>query len=545
MMSHDEFILDGYGSEKSETVPLAEALKVSTNPVITSARYHTEGSRQFSDDYRIVRTVLGKGMNGEVVMAVSKSDGHQYALKRFHKHQLSQEELKHLRREVQICLSIDHPGIALLHDVYDTQKAVCLVMECCKGGELFSRLEERGQYSEKDAAGAALQMLRTISYLHTHHIVHRDIKLENFLYESKADDASLKLIDFGFAKVWDPNTLMMARCGSLTYVSPDVLNGYGYTSQCDVWSLGVVVFMLLSGYPPFHGTEAQIRAKIKGAKPNFSHTHHWEYISGEAQDFVRTLLDKNPCTRPTAQGALQHPWLIANTVSEHPIVRLNHEVLSSMGRYMHSSKIQRTTLQLLAQELLPDETSELREVFLQMDRENKGTISLAELKEAISAVRELPSSPLGGLTHSSITTPELCHATSQTIAELFDVLDANGDEQVYYSDFIAAASQTRSHLRLEVVRKVFNRLDVDHSGTISASGLHATAGDNFANVSSDDLLRGSKVTFDDCGQITFDAFRCMLESYYATSVPRPLSAKCSDQFMKYSLQSTTSKQAVV
>jgi len=155
-MSHDEFILDGYGSEKSETVPLAEALKVSTNPVITSARYHTEGSRQFSDDYRIVRTVLGKGMNGEVVMAVSKSDGHQYALKRFHKHQLSQEELKHLRREVQICLSIDHPGIARLHDVYDTQKAVCLVMECCKGGELFFSIGGTGAVLRKGCCRCSL-----------------------------------------------------------------------------------------------------------------------------------------------------------------------------------------------------------------------------------------------------------------------------------------------------------------------------------------------------------------------------------------------------
>jgi len=529
---NEEIYLDGYGSEKWEATPLADALTLSSNPGVASARYHVDGSRQLTDDYRVVGTTLGKGATGEVVLVKSKSDNQEHALKSFRKHQLSEQEMKHLTREVQICLAVDHPGIARLHDVYDTQNEMFLVMECCSGGELFDRLEERGQYTEQDAADATLQMLLALNYLHKHRIVHRDIKLENFLYESRADNAALKLIDFGFAKVWDPDTLMMARCGSIAYVSPDVLTGMGYTSQCDVWSLGVVVFMLLSGYPPFHGSEISLRAKIKGSPPNFSHKSRWKNVAGHAQDFVCKLLEKDPSIRPTAQTALQHPWLITKKRTATADVKLNREVLSSLRKYMRSSKVRRTTLQLLAQELLPDETSSLRQMFLQMDRNDTGTISLAELKEAIRGIREGPSSDRHTLdTSSSIATPAMSRASSQVIAELFDLLDANGDEQVYYSDFLAAAIQTRSRLRVEAVRKVFNRLDVDHSGTISASDLHQAIGENFADVSVEDLLRDFEVTLDGRGEVTFDAFLRMLERNDAVPVLQPIKDQCSSRLM--------------
>jgi len=536
------FCSDGHGSGQSDGELLAKALTTTSNPAVACARYHVETSRKLTDDYRVNGTVLGKGMNGEVVLARSKSDGREYALKRFHKQQLSEDELGHLCQEVQICLSIDHPGIARLHDVYDTKSQMCLVMECCRGGELFGRLEDRGQYAERDAADAALQMFRAVNYLHKHHVVHRDIKLENFLYESKADDAALKLIDFGFAKVWDRDTLMMARCGSIAYVSPDVLTGDGYTSQCDVWSLGVVVFMLLSGYPPFHGTDAQIRAKIKGGKPNFNQTSCWQDVSEEAQDFVRALLDKDPCRRPTAQDALQHPWLTMNTNHVCPQPKLSYDVVVSLGKYMCSSKIKRTTLQLLAQELLPDETSELRDMFLQMDTDKTGTISLSQLKEAIRGFREgssTPRTPHSGMLSlgaaSSVCTSQTSRDAQQAVAELFDVLDANGDEQVYYSDFLAAASKTRSHLRPEAVRKVFNRLDTDRTGILSASDLYRVVGKNFADVSAHDLLCDFEVTLDGQGSVTFDTFFRMLECHDAVPVLQPLSATCAGAHMMDSL----------
>jgi len=476
----------------------------------------------------------------------NKHDGRNYALKRFQKRQLSEDEMRHLSREVQICLSVDHPGIARVHDVYDTQNETCLVMECCEGGELFDRLEAKGQFAEGDVADAALQMLRAVNYLHEHRIVHRDIKLENFLYESKADDAALKLIDFGFAKEWDPETWMMARCGSIAYVSPDVLTGHGYTSQCDVWSLGVVVFMLLSGYPPFHGTDAQIRAKIKGSKPSI-HASRWKRVSEEAREFVHILLDKDPCSRPTVQDALQHPWLIKTTSRANPKVNLSSTVLQSLRTYMCSSKLRRTMFELLAQELLADETAELREMFLQMDRHNKGSVSLAELKKFVGEISgdpSIPSSDLSDDTTSSFTKQAVPHTTRQCIAEVIDVFGANGDEQLYYTEFLAATSQTSLPPRVEAVRKVFHRLDRDCSGTISAYDLCEAFGERSADGTAANLYE-AEVALDRHGEITCDALSHMLDHHDAVPVVKPLSASCVGTFLLNEVQAKAQQEAVL
>merc|ERR1719191_2650584 len=180
-----------------------------------------------------------------------------------------------------------------------------MITECCEGGELYFRLQKRGVYTNNDAADATRQMLRAVGYLHSHNVVHRDLKLENFLYESPADSAQLKLIDFGFAKIWDPSTLMMASCGSIAYVSPDVLLGKGYTSKCDLWSLGVIVWMLLVGYPPFHGDEKVMMKKIKSGQADWSHQKRWKPVTEDAIDFVRQLLAKDPDARPDANAALK------------------------------------------------------------------------------------------------------------------------------------------------------------------------------------------------------------------------------------------------
>jgi len=174
--------------------------------------------------------------------------------------------------------------------------------------------------------------------------------------------------------------------------------------------------------------------------------------------------------------------------------------------------------------------------------DNTGTIALSQLKEAIRGFREgcsTPKTPHSGMfvwdAASSVCTSQRSRATQQVVAELFDVLDANGDEQVYYSDFLAAASQTRSHLRAEAVRKVFNRLDTDRTGTLSASDLYRVIGENFADVSADDLLRDFEVTLDGQGAITFDTFFRMLERHDAVPVLQPLNARCAGAGMMDSL----------
>merc|ERR1719265_2947488 len=198
--------------------------------------------------------VLGSGYNGNVYLAKSRTTGGRYAVKGFKLHGVPPEKKTELYTECEIFLILDHPHVTRLVDVYEDEKHLNLVMECMTGGELFDRVKARRVFTEKDASVAMRQMLLSINYIHCNQVVHRDLKLENFLYESTTSD-HLKLIDFGFSKIWEPNTRMALSCGTLAYVAPEVLDK-SYTSQCDLWSLGVVVFILLVGYMPFAGTES-------------------------------------------------------------------------------------------------------------------------------------------------------------------------------------------------------------------------------------------------------------------------------------------------
>merc|ERR1740121_2311198 len=503
-------------------ISLEKAKALASNSVTTSARYHccTQGGRQLTDDYEVMsKKVLGEGCNGLVVMAKGKNDGRKYALKKIQK---SKVQMKALTAEVEIYLTLDHPHIAALRDVYETETEIALLTECCEGGELYARLSNAGTYKEADAAQRALRARLFVGSSHGHHIVHRDLKLENFLYESSEDKASLKLIDFGFAKVWDPTTLMMASCGSIAYVSPDVLKGSGYTSKCDLWSLGVIVFMLLAGYPPFHGSEKDIRSNIMAAKVDWSHKSRWKNVSSTAVDFVKSLLIKDPLERLDAKAALAHPWLSFTLEKQAPV--LGSDTLRSLRKYADASRIRRAVLQQLA----PDETKELRATFLELDRTGEGTIRLAELKEAIRGAREggsptaWPGSPTGPTSPMGPISPKtpaslLRSSKSEVIDRLFHVIDSNSDEQIYYSDFLAATMDVRSQLRQEAVRAAFHRLDADSSGTISADDLRKVIGETFEGVDVELLVR--EADFAGTGEVGYNDFVRVLEAHDATLSP--------------------------
>merc|ERR1740130_277817 len=187
-----------------------------------------------------------------------------YAVKDFQLRGITPDKMQELEGECEIFLSMDHPHVARLVDGYRSKDKLSLVMECMEGGELYDRVLKKKKFAEKDVADASYQMLLAINYIHQRNIVHRDIKLENFLYESQESD-HLKLIDFGFSKVWDPSIRMKMSCGTLAYVAPEVL-AKNYTEKCDMWSLGVVIFILLVGYMPFSGDEKIQMRKIRDGK---------------------------------------------------------------------------------------------------------------------------------------------------------------------------------------------------------------------------------------------------------------------------------------
>jgi len=260
-------------------------------------------------------------------------------------------------------------------------------------------------------------------------MVHRDLKLENFLYDQK-NSSHLKLIDFGFSKVWDPNIKMHVSCGTLSYVAPEVLEK-SYSSQCDLWSLGVIVFILLAGYMPFSGSEAVQTRNISEGKYKMK-PERWKNVSEDATSFVKALLQVDPKKRLTCQQALDHHW-IANRHTLQSKAEVSPEIVDALRQFGHATKFKRACLEMMAWSLSNDERAKVRDYFIMMDKSQQGTITLPELKEVLI---------------------EKFHITDAETAEIFHALDTNSDEEIHYSDFLAAMVTTRIAVHDDLLRGI-------------------------------------------------------------------------------------------
>ena len=195
------------------------------------------------------------------------------------------------------CSQLDHRYVVKLYDVFDDEQYLDLVIECLNGGEMFERIVDKGQYNEADTAFVIKQLAEGLKYLHTQGIVHRDLKPENLLYENSSDDCNIKITDFGLAKLTDGENpaLMRTACGTPGYVAPEILSGKSYGQEVDIWSLGVIMYILLCGFPPFYSeNDAELYALIRTATYSFP-SPYWDNISKEA----RTDIDEPPLKRST------------------------------------------------------------------------------------------------------------------------------------------------------------------------------------------------------------------------------------------------------
>jgi len=217
-----------------------------------------------------------------------------------------------LKNEVDILKKMENPYIIKLYDIFDSEDDLYLVMELVTGGELFDRIVEREQYSEANAKEVMRQLLVAIQYFHSQGVVHRDLKPENLLLENERDDTNIKVTDFGLSRIFvervDAQEMMRTACGTPGYVAPEVLFCKGYDREVDMWSAGVILYILLCGYPPFYSdNEPELFESIMKADYTF-HSPYWDHISDEAKDLITHLLVLNPKHRYTAVEALEHPW---------------------------------------------------------------------------------------------------------------------------------------------------------------------------------------------------------------------------------------------
>lgn len=400
---------------------------------------------EISRDFDILPEVLGTGYSGAVHLAVHKATQQQVAVKQFSKRRLKPHRLKLLKSEVEVYLRLDHPNVCRLLHAYEGKKDVWLVMELC-GCELYGRLCERKVYRERDAADVMLQMLQAVNYLHSHCIVHRDLKLENWMYREAAGDDRLKLIDFGFSRILGAvdETLDMP-CGTLHYTSPEVL-ARKYTSQCDMWSLGVICYMLLLGRPPFRGPN-----NLKIAKAilhgEYARDGRWDSLSEGARDFLVQVLQKDATLRLTAESALVHPWI---TGAGGVPCDIGLDVLTSLRKFAKGSHLRRAALTVLAYSLTSKELQDLEQTFLTFDKSGRGTITLDQLAEVMH---------------------EHVEVSTQEVQRIFESFDFANDEEIHYTPFIAALLATRVKFHEDKVRSAFEAFDREGTGFITAESL--------------------------------------------------------------------------
>lgn len=290
--------------------------------------------------------------------------------------------IEDVRREVKILRALTgRTNLVQFYDAFEDHDNVYIVMELCEGGELLDRILSRGgKYSEEDAKAVMVQILTVVSFCHLQGVVHRDLKPENFLYTSKSETAQLKAIDFGLSDFVKPDERLNDIVGSAYYVAPEVLHR-SYGTEADVWSIGVIAYILLCGSRPFWArTESGIFRAVLKADLSFDEGP-WPSLSSEAKDFVKRLLNKDPRKRLTAAQALSHPWIRNHNGAKVPIDIL---IFKLMRMYMRSSSLRKAALRAVSKTLTVDELSYLKEQFELLEPNKNGFITLETIKMGLA-----------------------------------------------------------------------------------------------------------------------------------------------------------------
>ncbi|XP_051504900.1 calcium/calmodulin-dependent protein kinase type II subunit gamma-like isoform X31 [Myxocyprinus asiaticus] len=266
-------------------------------------------STRFTDEYQLYEE-LGKGAFSVVRRCVKKSTGQEYAAKIINTKKLSARDHQKLEREARICRLLKHPNIVRLHDSISEEGFHYLVFDLVTGGELFEDIVAREYYSEADASHCINQILESVSHIHQHDIVHRDLKPENLLLASKMKGAAVKLADFGLAiEVQGDQQAWFGFAGTPGYLSPEVLRKDPYGKPVDIWACGVILYILLVGYPPFWDEDQhKLYQQIKAGAYDFP-SPEWDTVTPEAKNLINQMLTINPAKRITADQALKHPWI--------------------------------------------------------------------------------------------------------------------------------------------------------------------------------------------------------------------------------------------
>ena len=287
-----------------------------------------------------------------------------------------------IRNEVEILKSLDHFSILRAYETFELDYRLAIVMELCRGGDL----SKRRPYSERQAAIIIRQVLSAVSYMHHRNYVHRDLKIENILFQSEdPQDWRVKIIDFGLSVTYAQSYSLREMAGTLYTVAPETLKEGTYSDKNDVWAVGVIAYLLISGDRPFRGdTPKEMARNIQNAELVFD-SPVWERRTPECTEFISMMLEKNPRLRPDAEAALKSPWLLQHEDESHASATeaVLESIRESLIRYSEQNDFRRLALNVMAKRLSSDDLKEVRDVFLHIDKGNDGHLTMEELKRAL------------------------------------------------------------------------------------------------------------------------------------------------------------------
>nr|ADB19851.1 calcium-dependent protein kinase CDPK12 [Nicotiana tabacum] len=432
---------------------------------------------------------LGHGQFGTTFLCVEKATGEKYACKSIAKRKLlTPEDVEDVRREIQILHHLSgHPNVISIKAAYEDAAAVHVVMELCTGGELFDRIVKQGHYSERKAAELARTIVSVIEACHSLGVLHLDLKPENFLFVNEEEDSPLKIIDFGLSTFFKPGQIFSDIVGSPYYVAPEVLlKRYG--QEADIWSAGVIIYILLTGVPPFWGeSEQEIFDEVLRADIDFV-SDPWPNISEDAKDLVRRMLVRDPRERLTAHEVLCHPWVKIDGVA--PDKPLGSAVLSRLTQFSAMNKLKKMALMVIAESLSEEEIAGLKEMFKMIDTDNSGHITLDELKIGLKQFG--------------------ADLSETEIQDLMKAADVDNSGTIDYGEFVAAMLHVNKAEKEDYLSAAFSYFDKDRSGYITADEIQKACEEfGIKDVRLDEIIQ--EVDQDNDGRIDYKEFVAMMQ----------------------------------
>ena len=476
-------------------------LPISNNTIINSSKSSPE------EEYTKIK-FLGEGSFASVFAVQNKISGIKCAMKVIKKTETcSKDDEQEIINEIFILKKMDHPNILKIFEFYSNKDEYSIVTELCEGGELFQEIIDKGPFTEKYSAYVMYQILSAVNYCHNMRIIHRDLKPENILIIDKNEIGlpTIKICDFGTSKIVEKGAVQRRLVGSSYYIAPEVIKK-NYNEKCDLWSCGVILYILLSGRPPFAGEDdKEIMKSVSEGRYNIF-CKPFDKVSKNVIDLIQKLLLKDPNKRINAEQALNHPWFkefkskeLYNQITDENIVK---KMLNNIEKYKRDSVIQETALAYIVHNFsqMPDVVNACK-LFNQIDVNGDGKITKDEFFKGLE--KKINSKNL-----------------KNEVDKIFNNLDMDKSGFIEYEEFVRAAVNKEFLMNEEILRFAFRYFDKDNSGEITFDEIEEVFKDSVTKKSKVKNYLSSiikQVDSNGDGKISFDEFSAIMMQMFANS----------------------------